>query len=450
MRAARRRASASPPPARGSRCGASCASETRAVLRFSAVPCTRSCLAAAPARPASLAVLAPPCCSSSASGSAAHPDAPARTGRATGWSSDDQAQVYQEAARHHRATTTTARSSAGTLLEHLARRAPSSSLNDRFSNYFDPKAYQELPSSPRAARSPGVGLSVQEDPKGLQVAERLRELAGQARRPAARRPDRRGQRPLARRQALRPTRRADPGPAGHRRHAHGRRAASGASQQRAQARDGRRAGRRLAAARRSTGVKLGRRRAVELHLGRPRRAARTRSTGAQAGRQGDRARPARQRRRPARRGGARRLASSSPTGTIVSTKGRSRPRRVFNATGGAISAQDPGRRAGRPGHGLGVGDRHRRAAGPPARDRSSARARSARASSRRSRSSPTAARSTSRSASTSCPAGATSAAAASSRAPASSPTSQAKDDPKTAPGRGARRRAEHARRASAR
>ena len=113
-----------------------------------------------------------------------------------------------------------------------------------------------------------------------------------------------------------------------------------------------------------------------------------------------------------------------PEGKIVSTKGRSRPERVYEATGGAIPALGPGRRAGQPPVGVGVGDRHGRAAGPQARARSSAPARSARASSRRSSRSPTAARWTSPSASTSCPAGATSAAAGSTRATGSRPTSR--------------------------
>ena len=150
-----------------------------------------------------------------------------------------------------------------------------------------------------------------------------------------------------------------------------------------------------------------------------------------------------------------------PDGTIVSTNGRARPEHVYKATGGAIDAQDPGRRARQPR----VPPRRRRSS--PARcrtataPRSSARARSARASSRRSSRCPTAARSTSPSASTSCPAGATSAAAASSRAPASRPTSSAEDNPKTKrdealdaalrSGRAKpRRRAAHARRAAAR
>ena len=51
-------------------------------------------------------------------------------------------------------------------------------------------------------------------------------------------------------------------------------------------------------------------------------------------------------------------------GTIVSTKGLHRPRRVFEAEGTPIDRDDPGRRARQRELGVGVGDRHRRAAGP--------------------------------------------------------------------------------------
>ena len=94
-----------------------------------------------------------------------------------------------------------------------------------------------------------------------------------------------------------------------------------------------------------------------------------------------------------------------PEGTIVSTKGRARPERVYEATGDADRAEAPGRRARRPRLRVGVGDRHRRAAGPQARDgRRHAHVRQGRLPGDRA-SSPTAARSTSPSASTSRPAG---------------------------------------------
>ena len=107
-----------------------------------------------------------------------------------------------------------------------------------------------------------------------------------------------------------------------------------------------------------------------------------------------------------------------PDGKIVTTRGRSRPEQVYEATGGAIDSDIPVAVLVERPQRLSVGDRDRRAAGPRSGDGGRARARSARASSRRSSRWPTAARSTSRSASTSCPAGATSAAAGSSGAPA--------------------------------
>ena len=152
----------------------------------------------------------------------------------------------------------------------------------------------------------------------------------------------------------------------------------------------------------------------------------------EAGRQGRRARPARQRRRPAQRGRRRSSSVFLPDGHDRHDARAARgPSSVYDATGDAIVADDPGRRARRRRH----APRRRRSS--PARcrtasaRRSSARARSARASSRRSSGSPTAARSTSPSASTSRPAGATSAAAGVARAPGITPDVQAADDPKT-------------------
>ena len=58
-----------------------------------------------------------------------------------------------------------------------------------------------------------------------------------------------------------------------------------------------------------------------------------------------------------------------PEGKIVSTKGRSRPERVYDAAGRRDRHEDPGRGAGQPQLGVGERDRHRRAAGPQARDR---------------------------------------------------------------------------------
>ena len=53
-------------------------------------------------------------------------------------------------------------------------------------------------------------------------------------------------------------------------------------------------------------------------------------------------------------------------GRVVSTKGRARPERVYNAEGGAISDKIPVVVLVDEGVGLGLGDRHRRAAGPQA------------------------------------------------------------------------------------
>ena len=53
-----------------------------------------------------------------------------------------------------------------------------------------------------------------------------------------------------------------------------------------------------------------------------------------------------------------------PDGTIVSTDGRSQPRQVYVAKGGAIATEHPDGRARRPRHRVGGRDRHRRAPGP--------------------------------------------------------------------------------------
>ncbi len=57
-----------------------------------------------------------------------------------------------------------------------------------------------------------------------------------------------------------------------------------------------------------------------------------------------------------------------PKGTVVITDGRNRPRQVFDARGGRDLPEDPARRPRRQELGLGVGDRLRRDPGPPARD----------------------------------------------------------------------------------
>ena len=57
-------------------------------------------------------------------------------------------------------------------------------------------------------------------------------------------------------------------------------------------------------------------------------------------------------------------ASSCQDGTIVTTRARASPRAPSTRPATPSSPTRPARRARRPGHGLGVGDRHRRAAGP--------------------------------------------------------------------------------------
>ena len=107
-----------------------------------------------------------------------------------------------------------------------------------------------------------------------------------------------------------------------------------------------------------------------------------------------------------------------PDGKIVTTRGRSRPEQVYEATGGAIDERHPRGRARQRPQRLRVRDRDRRAAGPrPGEGGRHAHVRQGRLPGDRA-AAPTAARSTSRSASTSCPAAATSAAAGSSAAPA--------------------------------
>ena len=100
-------------------------------------------------------------------------------------------------------------------------------------------------------------------------------------------------------------------------------------------------------------------------------------------------------------------------GPIVTTRGRAVKEQTLRATGDPVVAQGADGRARQRRHGVGLRDRHRRAAGPRAREGRRHARRSARASSRRSSSSPTAARWTSPPASTSRPRAATSAARAS-------------------------------------
>ncbi len=120
-----------------------------------------------------------------------------------------------------------------------------------------------------------------------------------------------------------------------------------------------------------------------------------------------------------------------PDGPIVTTRGRAVPDADAAGRPASRSCPRPRWSCWSTANGVGLGDRHGRAAGPPARRRWSARARSARASSRRSSSCPTAARSTSPPASTSRRRAATSAVGASARGSGITPDVRARDDPKT-------------------
>ena len=131
-----------------------------------------------------------------------------------------------------------------------------------------------------------------------------------------------------------------------------------------------------------------------------------------------------------------------PEGTIVSTRGRSRPRRVYSASGAVDPPPRAGAGAGQRRQRVGIGDRGGRSAGPPARQAWPACARSARACSRRSTSCPTVAPWTSPWVSTTCPAGATWAAAECARARACAPTAgpgQSRHSARRSAGRGAGR-----------
>ena len=156
-------------------------------------------------------------------------------------------------------------------------------------------------------------MNVEEVQRGPARADRLRRLAGRAGRPQARRRDHRGQRPLAARASppSRPTTR-DQGPGRHRGHADRASRQGRARERHAQARAGRRPGRRV----RDDASRTARRSPTcsspSFTSGAHGEVARGGPQAARPGRQGRRARPARQRRRPAQRGGARSRRSSSP------------------------------------------------------------------------------------------------------------------------------------------
>ena len=153
-----------------------------------------------------------------------------------------------------------------------------------------------------------------------------------------------------------------------------------------------------------------------------RRAARAGREGAPPGRARADPRPARQPGRAAQRGGQRRL-DLHPRRHDRLDRGPGPAAPGLRRQGRRDPDQHPDGGAGRSRHRLRGGDRHRRAARSRAGQGRSARTPTARASSRRSSRCPTAARSTSRSGSTSPRAGTTSGAAGCARAPGSRPTS---------------------------
>ena len=333
-----------------------------------------------------------------------------------------QTQVGRRSDRSGSPTTTTGRSPPASS-SNASIAGVVASLDDRFSHYLTPSEFREFNAPPHFT---GIGVAV--GPGTPRPADRARVqlLAGRPRRTAGRRSDRGGQRAQARRPLRRRGHRADQGPARHRRR-------SSQSKPRAAARTGH-GGIRTVKITRAIDLRAGRGlrdqdrprrqarrgRARELQPGRARGSARSGRTRAARGRPRDRARPARQRRRPGRGGAADREHlhpqghdRDHPRAHPADRDARGDRRRDLHVDpdGRArrLATPPPPRRSSR-----------RRCRTTTAR-RSSARTRSARASSRRSSRSPTAARSTSPSASTSRPTGATSAAAASSRAPASSP-----------------------------
>ena len=222
----------------------------------------------------------------------------------------------------------------------------------------------------RTASSRASACSVAPRSQGPARRRRLRRLAGQARRARAGRRHRRRRRHDARR-ASQQRRRvdADQGPAGHRR-APDRacttasattktltRARSTVPVVASQLRDGRRQeDRRRARCRSSAPART------------PRSTPRC-SKPAEAGRQGLRARPARQRRRPRRRGAADRQRFL-PDGPIVTTRGRNVHEQTLDAHRRRRSSPQgaDGRVLVDGDTRVGLGDRHRRAAGPRPRD----------------------------------------------------------------------------------
>ena len=237
------------------------------------------------------------------------------------------------------------------------------SLDDQFSNYFSPKDYADFQEVTQGQFS-GVGMTVEETKKGLRV---MTVYDGS---PA----DKGGLKPgdvvtevngrsIAGASSEASTARIK-GPAGTSvtltvkcRQARARGPA--------RARAGGHPGRGVLDG--APGLAQGRPRAPRrLHLRRARRGLPGRAQAAARGRRRDRARPARQRRRPAQRGGAR-LLDLHPRGPDRLDEGPRPPRARLRGHGRRDPDEGPGRRARQPPVGVRVGDRHGRAAGPQAR-----------------------------------------------------------------------------------
>ena len=355
--------------ARACRCAASCASRDdvdRTALPFRVRH-------AAPPRPSRHAARArAPCCWSRASGSAAIRSClPGPRPRRAGRRPDGAPRTTRRSTRSR--TTTTARSTASSCVDEAPRRRRSSSLDDRFSHYFDPKDYTAFQEATDGAFE-GVGMNVDAVPRGLRVVERLRRLAGQARRHQGRATSSSAVdgKPIAgRSRRTRPTTLIKGRPGTRRDADRGARRPGAAHDGRAAAREGRRPGGRVARCARVGGAKVAHVAPGHVHLGRARRGAARRRQAAQA--RAPRASCSTCATTAAACSTRPRLVASIfiPDGTIVTTKGRARPTRTLEATGERDRPEDPRRRARRPRHRVGVGDRHGRAAGPPPGDASS-------------------------------------------------------------------------------
>ena len=213
------------------------------------------------------------------------------------------------------------------------------SLDDRFSAYFDPKAYKSFEEATQGAFE-GVGMNVEEVQRGLRI---LTVFKGS---PAAKGGLKPGDeiiavngKPLKGASSEQATTRIK-GRAGTEVTLTVVTGKDEAARGQARARARRRAGGRVAdGPRRRPQGRL--RQALELHLGRARRGRPGDAQAAQGRRRGRRARPARQRRRPAERGGAGLLAVHPGGHDRHARAGRARPERVFEATGSSIDTKIP-------------------------------------------------------------------------------------------------------------